>query len=250
MRWTPRMLNRRNRGLGSRPVSIRPELPWYWRSSIISTVAIAFLVCAYGMYELGRRLGGTYSERTERERGELQSRVSTLEAELAQLRALAFSSDSRLQVEKTAQSQLASQLKMVEEENARMKEELAFFENIVPGGKDDRLTIHRFRVEPNGIPGEYRYRLLVLAGSAREDREFNGSVQLVLNTQREERNNVITLPENRGVPDPNYRLRFKRMHRVEGSFRVDPSVKVRGVQIRLLEQGSTQPRAIENYTLS
>ncbi len=202
------------------------------------------------MYELGRRLGGTYSEDGERERSELRTRVSSLEAELGQLRSLAFSSDSRLQVEKTAQSQLASQLKMVEEENARMKEELAFFENIVPGGKDDRLTIHRFRVEPNGVPGEYRYRMLVLAGAAREDREFNGSVQLVLNTQREERNTVITLPENRGASDPSFRLRFKRMHRVEGSFRIDPGVKIRSVQIRVLEQGSNQPRATENYTLS
>lgn len=244
------MLNRRGRGLGSRSVSIRPDLPWYWRSSIVSAVAIAFLAAGYGMYELGRRLGGSYSKDDERERGELRVRVSSLEAELSQLRALAFSSDSRLQVEKTAQSQLASQLKMVEEENARMKEELAFFETIVPGGTDDRLTIHRFRVEPNGVPGEYRYRLLVLAGTAREGREFNGSVQLVLNTQREERNSVITLPENRGSPDPSYKLRFKRMQRVEGSFRVDPGVKVRGVQIRVLEQGSTQPRATENYTLS
>ncbi len=244
------MLNRRARGLGSRPVSIRTQLPWYWRSSLVSVVAIAFLLCGYGMYELGRRLGGTYSEDGERERSELRTRVSSLEAELGQLRSLAFSSDSRLQVEKTAQSQLASQLKMVEEENARMKEELAFFENIVPGGKDDRLTIHRFRVEPNGVPGEYRYRMLVLAGAAREDREFNGSVQLVLNTQREERNTVITLPENRGASDPSFRLRFKRMHRVEGSFRIDPGVKIRSVQIRVLEQGSNQPRATENYTLS
>lgn len=244
------MLHRRSRVFGSRPVSIRPNPPWYWRSSIITAVAIAFIGCGFGAFELGRRLGGTYSADGERERGELRTRVSSLESELAQLRALAFSSDSRLQIEKTAQSQLASQLKTVEEENARMKEELAFFETIVPGGSDDRLTIHRFRVESNGVPGEYRYRMLVLAGSSREGREFNGSVQLVLNTLRDDRNNVITLPEGRNATDPTYRLRFKRMQRVEGSFRVDPGIKLRAVQIRVLEQGSNQPRAIENYTLS
>jgi hypothetical protein len=243
-RFKPRRLR-----TASRRVAIRAELAWHWQMAMWAAVGAILIAIGYALYDTGRRFGSPDSQVLESERGTLRQRIASMEEELERLRAIAVSTDSRVQVEKTAQAQLAKQLKTVEEENTRLKEELAFFENLVPGSKDDRMTIHRFRVEPNGTPGEYRYRMLVMAGTAREGREFNGTVQLVVNVQRDDRNAVIMLPEGRAT-DASYRLTFKRMQRVEGMFRVEPTVKVRTVQVRVLENGSSQPRATESYTLS
>lgn len=240
IRLLPRRLRRRlNPSAG--PLSIRPRVAWYWRAAgQVAGLAIAF---AAGMWIYDRLAGNGGDGAVPRE---LEARVAALETELERARSLVTSSESRIQIERTAQEQLARQVKGLEEENGRLKEELAFFDTLVPGG-DERLAIHRVKVESNGVPGEYRYRMLLTAGRARDAKEFRGNLQLVVNVQRDGRAAVLTFPES--ARDESYRLAFRRMQRVEGSFRVDPQAKVKSVQIRVLEQGATQPRATESVSM-
>ncbi|MFM9888818.1 MAG: DUF6776 family protein [Burkholderiales bacterium] len=203
------------------------------------------------MYEVGKRAGIADAQEAVREYGRLKEQVTALTTDLEGLRAASASSDSRIQMEKSTQEQLANQLKSVETENARLKEELTFFETLLPGGKDDRLTIHSLRVEPSGKPGEYRYRMLLFAGEVRRGQEFHGSLELVLNVEREDRKPaVISLPDVRTASDPAYKLSFRRIQRVEGLFRVEPTTKLKSVQVRVLENGSTQPRATQSFSVS
>ena len=46
-----------------------------------------------------------------------------------------------------------------------------------------------------------------------------------------------------------FKLAFKRFRRVEGVFRVDPGVAVRGVQVRIFEAGAREPRATQTFRL-
>jgi hypothetical protein len=99
------------------------------------------------------------------------------------------------------------------------------------------------------MPGEYRYRVLVTLGGPK-DREFSGRLQLVVDMHLGGRDVTLVVPPDEKSDDANYRVRFKRFYRAEGSFRVDPKARVRSVQVRLFEQGAAQPRATESYTLS
>jgi hypothetical protein len=235
----------------TRPLEIRTQMSMRWRI-FWAVTAIAVLVgSGFATYMLGKRTGIDAAQDAVGEQAQLKERVAELQAELHRLRTATVTSDSRIQIEKSAQGQLANQLKVVEAENAKLKEELTFFETLVPGGKEDRLTIHSLRVEPNGTAGEYKYRMLLFAGSGRRSPDFTGTLQLVLNVQNSDRSDlVITLPDVRTAPDSSYKLRFRRMQRVEGVFRVDPTAKVREVQVRVLETGATQPNATQTFTLS
>ena len=163
------------------------------------------------------------------------------------LRSIANASESRLKIEQSAQAQLGAQVKALEEQNTRLKEDLAFFENLTPAV--DKLSIHRFKVEPDALPGEYRYRLLVLQGG-RRDREFHGSMQLVISLHDNGKNDMIIVPDQASASDSAYRLQFKYFQRVEGTFRVPPKARVLSVQARVLEQGSDQARASQSFGLS
>lgn len=223
------------------------------RSRIVwAVVGVLLLVgSGYATYMIGKRTGIDAAQEAVGQQAQLKERVADLQSELDRLRTATVTSDSRIQIEKSAQGQLANQLKVVEAENAKLKEELTFFETLVPGGKDDRLTIHSLRVEPSGAAGEYKYRMLLFAGTGRRSPDFTGTLQLVLNVQNNDRSDVvITLPDVRTAPDPSYKLRFRRMQRVEGVFRVDPTAKLREVQVRVLETGATQPNASQSFTLS
>jgi hypothetical protein len=228
-------------------MTVRTQLAWYWRwFGMVAALAVALVVAAW-LYDAGRRFAGFDRSETEQELAQLRASGAKLEEEMGRLRAIADASESRLKIEQSAQAQLGVQVKSLEEENTRLKEDLAFFENLTPAV--DRLSIHRFKVERNALPGEYRYRLLVLQGG-RRDREFQGSMQLVVSVQENGRDATIVVPDQASANDSAYRLQFKYFQRVEGTFRVGPKAKVLSVQARVLEHGSDQARASQSFSLS
>jgi hypothetical protein len=84
------------------------------------------------------------------------------------------------------------------------------------------LTIYRFKVEPDVLPGEYRYHLLLVTPRSRREREFNGRLELVVNLADGGQNAMMTFPEPKDASASEFRLAFKYFRRVEGTFRVNP----------------------------
>jgi hypothetical protein len=110
-------------------------------------------------------------------------------------------------------------------------------------------AIYRFKVEPDVLPGEYRYRLLLVTPTSRRDRDFNGRLELVVSLQEGGQNAMMSFPEQADAGAAAFRLSFKYFRRVEGTFRVNPRAKVESVQVRVYETGSSQPRAIHTVAL-
>jgi hypothetical protein len=171
--------------------------------------------------------------------------------QLERLRAIADAGESRLSIERTAQQKLAQQIGALEQDNARVREELATFESMLSSDARNAatLSIYRFKVEPDVLPGEYRYHLLLVTPSARREREFNGRLELVVNLTEAGHSAMISFPEPADAGASAFRLAFKYFRRVEGSFRVNPKAKVENVQVRVYENGSNQPRATHTVSL-
>ena len=234
-------------GISAPKMTVRTHVAWYWRwLGMVAALAVSLVIAAW-LYDAGRRFAGFDRSETEQELAQLRASVAKLEEEMRHLRSIANASESRLKIEQSAQAQLGAQVKALEEQNTRLKEDLAFFENLTPAV--DKLSIHRFKVEPDALPGEYRYRLLVLQGG-RRDREFHGSMQLVISLHDNGKNDMIIVPDQASASDSAYRLQFKYFQRVEGTFRVPPKARVLSVQARVLEQGSDQARASQSFGLS
>lgn len=217
---------------------MRTHIPWYWRG--LATIAILSISIALAgwVYDAGRKIAGFDRRETEQEMTALRSRVEALQQETAKLRALANASESNVQIERTAQQQLVRQVKALEQENGRLKEDLAFFENLAAAeGREAGFTINRLRVEPNGNPGHYRYRLLAAAQGGKKDREFRGSVQLVINLQQEGKGAMMILPEQNDPTRQRFNIVFKHFQRVEGSFQIPLEARVTSVEARLIQDG-------------
>jgi hypothetical protein len=240
----------RNRwGIDAPRLTVGPHVPWYWRALAFAVLGGLLVVLAMWTYDAGRRFAGYDASTAQSELAILRARSAALEEEVRNLRAITTSSDSRLQIEKSAQVQLVKQMKLLQAENARLREDLAFFENLAASAAEDKLAVSGFKVEPDLVPGEYRYRVLVTLGG-RKEREFSGRLQLVVDMQLGDRDVTLMVPPDEKTDEAAYRVRFKRFYRAEGSFRVDPKAKVRSVQVRVFDQGAAQPRATESYTLS
>ena len=103
---------------------------------------------------------------------------------------------ARSSIERTAQQKLAQQIRGLEQENARVREELALFESMLSSETAGAapLSILRFKVEPDVLPGEFRYRVLLLASGPRRGREFQGRLELVVGLTEDGRSAIITVP--------------------------------------------------------
>jgi len=235
-------------GISAPRMTVKTHVAWYWRMlGLVAVLSCSFALAAW-IYDSGRRFAGFDRSEADLQLSQLRESVTKMAQETAELRASVNASESKLQIERSAQTQLGRQVKSLEDENARLKEDLAFFENLIPGeNRDNSLLINRFRAEPGALPGEYRYRLLLLQGG-RRDKPFQGNLQLLVTLQEDGKDAIIALPEE-GAPQA-FKISFKYFQRVEGTFRVKPGARVKMVQVRVFENGSAQARATQSFNLS
>jgi hypothetical protein len=238
-------------GIAAPRVAVTSHVPWYWRWVGVAILLGISAASAAWIYDAGRQFAGFDRSEALSELQSLKASLSDAHAELDRLRALANAADSRLSIERTAQQNLAQQIRALEKDNARLREELATFESMLASETRtaSTVTVYRFKVEPDVLPGEYRYRLLLLTPTSRQQREFHGRLELVVNLTEGERSAIMSFPEPADAGAAAFKLGFKYFHRVEGIFRVSPKAKVESVQVRVYEGSATQPRATHSVTL-
>jgi len=208
-------------GISAPKLAIRTHVAWYWRAlAIIAILSVSFALAAW-IYDAGRRIAGFDSNESVREIQSLRNYVMELDAELTKLRSLAGSGESSLQIERATQRQLYRQVKDLELENATLKQDLAFFEGLMPSselGDEVGVKIDHLKIERDGASSDYRYRMLVVNNGGRQAKELKGSLQILVKMQLGGKDAMITLPSDTEPNLQRFRFEIKHFHRLEGVF--------------------------------
>ena len=237
-------------GISAPHVAVRTHAPWYLRWLGMAAAALLLSGIGWATYDFGMEFAGFRQNEADRALKQLNETLGSREQELAGLRTRIAQAEQQLQIERATYGDLARQVKVLTEENARLKEDLAFFQSLMPaGGKRDTVTVNRFQLQPEALPGEYRYRLL-LVQTGQRDQEFRGRLQFVLNLQQDGRKVVLMLPPETEKNAKEYQLSFRFFQRIEGTFRIAPDASVQGMQVRVFENGSNAPKLTQNANLS
>jgi len=241
---------RQRYGIAAPRVAVRTHVPWYWRWLALAVLLVCSAALAAWMYEAGRRFAGFDRSEVELEMAALRRDLATARDELQRLGTLANAAESKIAIERTAQQNLAKQVRALEGHNARLREELAVFESTLSADPKTvaPLSIQRLKIQPELLPGEYRYHLLVIASGARRS-EFSGRYELLVSLTQDGRNVMMTLPDTADAGAKGFSLVFKHFQRVEGTFRVAPAARVESVQVRVYERGSGQAQATQTARL-
>jgi len=230
-------------GIAAPRLTVKTHVPWHWRAASVIIITAASLALAGWIYDAGRSIAGFKNSAMDT----LKSRLSDQESELKQLRSAVTSTSASLQIEQAAQEQLKKHAATLEEENIRLKEELAVFENMAQGrAAEGSLAISRLRVEPAG-EGGYGYTMLVTRQQSKKDGEFRGQLQFLLNIQQAGRSAMITLPETGDPESARYQVSFRNFHRLAGRFRIPEGAQLISVEARLVQDGSI--KATQRITL-
>ena len=241
--------SRRTSGISARRMAVRPDVPWYWRSL---RVAVGIAVVGAGAWGLFGLFGTSVTAReNSAELARLQEKVQHQQTELAELRPWLTQADRQMQIDRAAAADLARQVKSLAFENAALKEDLAFFQSLMSSqaGREGTISVNRFRLQPEAVAGEYRYQMLLVQPGQRV-REFHGTLQFVLDVQQDGHKLVLVLPPDleRGARD--YQLNFRFFQRIEGTFKLPPGSVLKGMQVRVFENGSRTPKLTQTLNVS
>ena len=233
-------------------LAVRPHVPWYVRWAI---TAPFLLIVGWGVwwaYDTGLALAGFHRGQAESELARLREQIAFLKDENAKLGSQAISYERQAQIEHAANLETAKQLKNLNEENVRIQEDLAFFQNLsLSGAREGELSIQRFKIEHDTLPGEYRYRLLLVRSGQQRAKEFQGNLQLLVNVRQNGKKTVMVFPqENNAMEDAAYKLNFKYYQRIEHGFQLPPDMSVESIQVRVFERGVSEPKIKQNVSMS
>ncbi|HTY65092.1 MAG TPA: DUF6776 family protein [Alphaproteobacteria bacterium] len=227
-------------GIAAPRVAVRTHVPWYWRASAVVVVLALALALAGWIYDAGRRYAGFDRSESQNEISYLREKQSSLEGEVTRLRVIANSSESQLQIDQSTVQRLTQQVKGLEEENIRLKENLAVFENLAAGGvKANGVSLGRLRIEPDATPGKYRYYLLVSQHGAEAKQEFRGALQFHVTLRAASgQTNVVVLPRSDDPDASKFQVSFRAFRSLEGSFRVPADATIMRIEARLIQNGA------------
>ena len=232
-------LLRRRLSISAPRMTVRRHVPWTMRAAFVLVLVGAFLLGGKWVYHLGRDFAG-FGEDLHGEVTRLEAENAALRAERDRLTQSEGAAQSRLTIERSAQEQLGKQIKSLEIENAKLKDDVSFFENLSANGPVGGLSIKRMRVERDVVPEQMRYRILVTQGG-KIDHDFSGELQLLVTLQEEGKAVIINLPGAASDADAKtFLVNFRLFERLEGTFHVPPGALVKQVEARILEKGTVR----------
>ena len=222
-------LLRRRLTISAPRVAVRSALPWPLRWVLF---ALVFGFCAaIGLwaFEFGRDIAGL-DRQTSEEMLELREQANRLRAELLDAQAVASTAGSQLTTERAAQASLVSKIKELEAENAALRDDLGFFERLLPVSGNDSLGIRGLQAEMVE-PQKLRWQVLVIQ-SAKNAPAFNGVMELTL------AGTLDGKPWQMALAEGPQSVTVQQYKRLQGIAEIPPQAVVKTITARL-SSGST-----------
>jgi hypothetical protein len=246
--WLKSLKNRF--GVNAPRVAVRAHMPWFMRWIVLGCVGVAVVGASWATYHFGSEFAGFRRSETEGELKRLGELTLKQSAEIAEIRAKLAASESQRQIEAVTYGDLAKQVKVLSTENASLKDDLAFFQSLLPAaGHNEAVSLGRFKVDPNAVPGEFKYRMLLVQGGQRPA-DFQGHVQIVVSALQGAEKVVLTLPPVADGKTSEFQLNFKSFQRIEGVFKMAPGAVVKTVQVRVYQNGASAPKLTQSVNIS
>lgn len=238
-------LLRRRLTISAPRMAVRSALPWPFRWAVL---AIVFGFCAaIGLwaFEFGKDIAGL-EKGSKEELTRLQTALASAQAELTTVKterdkaqSVANTADALVTAEKASHESLLAQTKQLELENRSLRDDLGFFEKLIPASGGDGLAIRALHAELlNG--GKLKWQVLVIQ-SSKSQTEFTGRLELSFTGLLNGKPWTANLP---GEPPA---IKVRQYGRIGGEFDVPAQVVVKGVSAKVMD--GTVTRAAQSIKL-
>jgi len=233
MRGIARRL-RSNFSIGSSRMAIRSQMAWYWRWMLNLLLMVLVAAVVWWLVQNSYRITGVSFEEARQQIDTLSEDKRRMTHELEVARGTLVERDRQLQIEKAAQGELARTVAQLQDENASLKEDLGFLRKLMSsaGATPEGVGVSDLKVERDGRPNEFRYRMLLTQGGQRKQ-DFKGRVQVLARVAQGSSTSILTYPDaTAGEAAGSFEFRFYQ--KVEGRFVIPEGSALKSAEIRIL----------------
>ena len=240
---------KRKFGVFAPQVAVRPHVPWYLRWLVIVVIGVLVLLLCWIMFDAGRQFTSFDKNGINHEFDQLSEFNSRLKGENEKLRTQITGLQRQLQMDSTTRNNITERITVLEDKNTQLKEELAFFENLVSGKGQvaGNVFIYHFKLKQGQVPGKYLYNLVLLQGGE-NIKDFQGKLAFTAHLWQDGKK--VKMPLTTKDSPKIFNLKFKFYHRVEETFEVSPDTVVEGLEVQVFEKGTKKAKSMRVVNLS
>jgi hypothetical protein len=208
-------------------------MPWPVRWAVAAIVLGFCSAIGLWAFEFGKDIAGL-DHGTKQELIKLRAEVDGMHVELEKAQvdrdkaqSVADTIGTLVTAGKASEEKLIEQVKQLQAENQGLRNDLGFFEKLIPSGGVEGVAIRGLQAElQNGK--DLKWQVLVIQASKNAS-EFSGLLELTFSGILNGKPWTATLPSGAQT------LKIKQYGRLEGTFEVPAQVQVRGVVAKVLE---------------
>ncbi len=231
-------LFRRRLTISSQRMAVRSALPWPIRW-VMGAVMLGFSAAiALWAFEFGKGIAGLDTEAKDELR-QLRAEVIALRSDRDKAQTVVNTSSSLLTAEKAAQEKMASQIKQLESDNRLMRDDLGFFEKLLPAGGSEGVSIRGLQAETLSAT-QLKWQVLVIQ-SVKDAPDFNGKLELTFNGAMAGKPWTVNLPGGAQT------LQFKQYRRIEGVLDLPAQAVVKTMTAKVVDGAIT--RSVQTFKL-
>lgn len=211
-------------------MAVRSAMPWPVRWAFVAVVFGFCAAIALWAFEFGKVIAGLDSD-TKAELVSLRAEVAKLREERDRAQAVANTSDSLLTAEKSTQEHLNARNRQLETEIRALREDLGFFEQLIPAAGTEGIAIRALQADVLGdvqLAAQLKWQVLVIQPSKNAP-EFNGKLELTLTGTLNGKAWMMNLPEGSRP------LQLRQYRRLEGVVDLPPGAMVKTVSAKVVE---------------
>ena len=219
-------LLRRRLTISAPRMAVRSALPWPFRWAML---AVVFGFCAaIGLwaFEFGKVIAGLDGGARD-ELVQLHSELDKVKQERDRAQSIANTAQTVLTAEKAAQSQLVAQNKQLETDILGLRDDLGFFEKLIPMTGVEGITIRGLQADV-GEDRRLKWRVLLIQPQ-KNVAEFRGNLDLVFAGMLNGKPWVASLPGGAQA------VRFTQFGRFQGVFELPPQALVKSISVKVLD---------------
>lgn len=214
-------------------MAVRSAMPWPFRWAILAIVLGFCAAIGLWAFEFGKDIAGL-DRGTKEELVQLRTQLATMREQAASLQAaqdkaqsIANTAATELTAGKAAQERLLALNKQLEAENRALRDDLGFFERLIPSTGMQGMSIRGLQAEV--MDGrELKWQVLVIQ-AVKNAPEFKGQLELSFNGVQNGK------AWSGGLPAGAQAITLRQYGRMEGAFELPPHTVVKSVSAKVMD---------------
>jgi hypothetical protein len=214
-------------------MSVRSNLPWPLRWVAFAIVFGFSASISLWAFEFGKEISGLdkgVKQALEKSRllnVALEAEVAQMKRERDQALSISNTAGTVMTSERAAQEKLIEQIKTLTADNQGLKDDLGFFEKLIPPAGNEQISIRALQAEFRS-QREIRWQVLIIQ-TAKNSPEFSGRLEVSLSGLQNGK------PWTSLVPAGQQAFKIKQYGRFDGVYEIPPLVVVKEVTTKVLE---------------